>query len=144
MIDAHKTAEEIANEYAYAIEAAGDAWAAAWAAAWASAIASDQAAADAAQAVAKAAREIAASVSGYIAEPRLSELANDIEAALIAAERGGMERAEAEVKRLWREAPNVRTKSALTSFEQNLIGPGCARAIAAIRALGNGPEGEPT
>jgi hypothetical protein len=46
-----------------------------------------------------------------------------------------LEDAAGEVQRVWREAPNHRTDSALTSFVQNAVGPGCHLAIETIRAL---------
>lgn len=45
------------------------------------------------------------------------------------------ERAAAECLRIWREAPNERTKSALTSFRQNALAEGCVSSSNAIRAL---------
>jgi len=49
-------------------------------------------------------------------------------------ERGRDDAANA-VQRMWQDTPNVRTDSALTSFQQNGIGQGCSAAIKTIRAL---------
>jgi hypothetical protein len=63
------------------------------------------------------------------------DLTNMFRAAQSQARDEALEEAADEVQRAWREAPNQRTDSALTSFVQNAVGPGCQFAIDAIRAL---------
>lgn len=46
-----------------------------------------------------------------------------------------IERAAAEALRVWREASNERTDSALTSFRRNALGAGCSAAAEAILKL---------
>lgn len=46
-----------------------------------------------------------------------------------------LEEAAKECERIWKEAPNERTDSPLTSFRQNEISHGCVACAAAIRAL---------
>lgn len=46
-----------------------------------------------------------------------------------------IEEAAKECERIWKEAPNERTDSPLTSFRQNEISHGCVACAAAIRAL---------
>jgi hypothetical protein len=63
------------------------------------------------------------------------ELAKVIRSAQSQARDEALEEAAGEVQRVWREAPNHRTDSALTSFVQNAVGPGCHFAIETIRSL---------
>jgi hypothetical protein len=67
--------------------------------------------------------------------PCARDLTNMFRSAQSQARDEAMEEAVGEIQRCWREAPNHRTDSALTSYVQNAVGPGCQFAIDAIRAL---------
>lgn len=67
-------------------------------------------------------------------------LATDIAAALIKAHDDAIDIAADECIAMWRATPNERTNSALTSYQQNAIGPGCSACEKAVRAkkIGSG------
>jgi len=71
------------------------------------------------------------------ADARIVELTRERDEARKAA----LEEAIAAIRDMWQATPNVRTDSALTSFQQNEIGPGCAAAMEAVRAILN--KGKP-
>ena len=63
---------------------------------------------------------------------KILELAERAAQAAVAAER---ERCAGICERIWKEASNERTDSAITSYRQNAIGPGCIACAEAIRKL---------
>ncbi|MCW5615840.1 MAG: hypothetical protein KIT32_12025 [Rhodocyclaceae bacterium] len=75
------------------------------------------------------ARRVFREVNGEADEPET------IARALRKAFNAGLENAAAEAIRIWKEASNERTNSALTSFRQNALGEGCVESAKAARAL---------
>lgn len=79
---------------------------------------------------------LAWAIAGQWVDPKYRDNAmREFEASIRRAYNAGLESGAAEAIRIWREAPNSRTNSALTSYRQNALGEGCTESAKAIRAL---------